>query len=201
MNEQPPSIAQLASAIQTLTETMVQCEQRLRRLQRIYRWGGLAGVMMAGLVLHAISDVAAQNSPREGWLGKIEDEAKKVTQITEHDFQKLAADARHITEDERAKLAIAVDRLRERVHQDKVATETVVAVVLHDMKVALESMPSMARDMERMRLDMSQMNAKMNAVPVMAVEMAKMNATMRVMGAGVDSTMGRMGRMMPWNPW
>jgi len=38
----------------------------------------------------------------------------------------------------------------------------------------------------------------MNALPVMAAEMQGMNAKMGIMAAGMDSTMGRAGRMMPW---
>jgi hypothetical protein len=47
---------------------------------------------------------------------------------------------------------------------------------------------------------LSEMNAKMSAVPVMAREMQRMNGLMGVMAHGVDSTMGRMGNWMPWGP-
>jgi hypothetical protein len=45
------------------------------------------------------------------------------------------------------------------------------------------------------------MNAKMTAVPAMAGEMRAMSAKMGLMTAGIDSTMGRMGRFMSWWPW
>jgi len=44
------------------------------------------------------------------------------------------------------------------------------------------------------------MSGPKSAVPVMATEMQTMNMKMGVMAHGVDTTMGRMGRMMPWMP-
>ena len=82
-----------------------------------------------------------------------------------------------------------------------------VAVILHDMKEMLEAVPRMAEDtrrmstdMHQMMTDMHQMNQKISAVPVMAAEMQSMNVKIGIMAHGVDSTMGRAGRMMPWMP-
>jgi len=50
----------------------------------------------------------------------------------------------------------------------------------------------------KMQAEMQAMNAKMNAPPFMANEVAGMNAKMGLMAANMDSTMGRAGRMMPW---
>jgi hypothetical protein len=52
-----------------------------------------------------------------------------------------------------------------------------------------------------MRAEMQVMNAKMNALPVMVSEIQGMNAKMGVVAAGMDSTMGRAGRMLPTMPW
>jgi len=67
-----------------------------------------------------------------------------------------------------------------------------VAVMLGRMAKSVEAVPEM-------RMEMQVMNAKMNALPVMTAEIQGMNAKMGVMAAGMDSTMGRAGRMMPWN--
>jgi hypothetical protein len=62
-----------------------------------------------------------------------------------------------------------------------------IALFLGDVARAMESVPKMQA-----------MNAKMNALPFMANEVAGMNAKMGLMAADMDSTMGRAGRMMPW---
>jgi hypothetical protein len=43
------------------------------------------------------------------------------------------------------------------------------------------------------------MNAKMGALPMMATDMQGMHAQISVMAAGMDSTMGRAGRMFPFS--
>jgi hypothetical protein len=50
----------------------------------------------------------------------------------------------------------------------------------------------------QMHAEMQVMNARMNALPFIANEVAGMNAKMGVITADMDSTMGRAGRMMPW---
>jgi len=52
-----------------------------------------------------------------------------------------------------------------------------------------------------MRAEMQVMNATLHALPVMASEMQGMNAKMGVMADGMDSTMGRVGRMLPTMRW
>ncbi len=84
--------------------------------------------------------------------------------------------------------------------------------VMPDMYRKVEVMPeaveSMEREMRTMNIkvnalpvlagDVQGMNAKMNALPALATEVQAMNVKMSVMAAGMDSTMGRTGRMMPW---
>ena len=74
------------------------------------------------------------------------------------------------------------------------------------MRISMESMRSnmsaMRADMGGIRQVMGNMDAKMGAVPVMATEMQSMNAKIGVMAGGIDSTLGRTGRAMPfWMPW
>jgi energy-converting hydrogenase Eha subunit F len=63
---------------------------------------------------------------------------------------------------------------------------------MRGMSAKLDALPGMARDVQGM-------NEKMNALPVLATEVQGMHVQMSVMASGVDSTMGRAGRMMPWN--
>jgi len=60
------------------------------------------------------------------------------------------------------------------------------------MNAKMSSLPVMARDVQGM-------NAKLDALPILATDVKGMHAQMGVMAAGMDSTMGRAGRMMPWN--
>ena len=46
--------------------------------------------------------------------------------------------------------------------------------------------------------ELRMLNNALSSVPIMAEEMRQMNVKMGVMTYGVDSTMGRMGRMVPW---
>ncbi len=60
------------------------------------------------------------------------------------------------------------------------------------MNVKMDVLPAMAADVQGM-------NAKMAALPVLTTEVQGMNVKMSVMAEGMDSTMGRAGRMMPWS--
>ena len=84
---------------------------------------------------------------------------------------------------------------------DKGMEGAVVALMLYEIGHSMESVPEMNEQMKVM-------NSLMKAMPVMATEMQRMNANMSaitanmgVMTQNMDSTMGRMGRSMPWMPW
>ena len=63
---------------------------------------------------------------------------------------------------------------------------------MHRMNAKMSSLPAMAQDVQGM-------NLKMDALPILATEVQGMHVQMGVMASGMDSTMGRAGRMMPWN--
>jgi SpoVK/Ycf46/Vps4 family AAA+-type ATPase len=73
-----------------------------------------------------------------------------------------------------------------------------IAMVLSQMAQSVEVMPRMHAEVSAMTHEMRSMNAKMNALPLMASDIHGMHGRMSVMAAGVDSTMGRAGRMFPW---
>jgi hypothetical protein len=58
---------------------------------------------------------------------------------------------------------------------------------------------AMADDIHAMNSRLAAMDRKMDALPTLATEVQGMRGQMAIMAAGVDSTMGRAGRMMPWN--
>ena len=176
----------LDQRMERLTLALEQSEQRLRRTERQLRLLGLSAMTAIALWFFT------------GLQGTTPAYAENVVERLEHKLSDdVAALEKKGEEDFRA--------LMGRVKQDLAAAERVdpahmVAVILHDMKNMLEAVPRMADDVNRMANDMQQMNGKMNAVPAMAGEMQQMNVKMGVMAHGVDTTMGRMGRWMPWGP-
>lgn len=84
-------------------------------------------------------------------------------------------------------------------------TGATVALVLSNMNRSIEVMPemylaveAMAEEMRAINGRMANMDRKLDALPVLATEVQIMRAQVGVLAAGVDSTMGRAGRMMPW---
>jgi hypothetical protein len=81
-----------------------------------------------------------------------------------------------------------------------------VALMLSSMSGSVAVMPqlygavaAMAGDMRTISTRMEDMDRKMNALPALTTEVQGMRGQMAVMAADVDSTMGRAGRMLPWN--
>ena len=184
MNGKLVSKEGLDQRIERLTLALDRSEQRLRRTERQLRFFGLSAISAIALWLFA-GPYAGTPVHAEGVIAsvehKIEQDIAALEKKSEQEFRTLMG----------------------RVKQDLAAAERadpahMVAVILHDMKNMLEAVPRMADDVERMANDMQQMNGKMSAVPAMAGEMQQMNLKMGVMTYGVDSTMGRMGRWMPW---
>jgi len=60
------------------------------------------------------------------------------------------------------------------------------------MNEKMSALPVLAHDVQGM-------NGKMNALPVLATEVQGIHWQVTGMAADMDSTMGRTGRMMPWN--
>ncbi len=63
---------------------------------------------------------------------------------------------------------------------------------MRSMNAKMNSLPAIASDVQGL-------NGKMDALPILATEVQGMHVQMSIMAGGVDSTMGRAGRMMPWN--
>lgn len=169
------SIRDLALAVRRLAEAQEKGRRR--------GWLMLAGGLAFGFLLGV-----GQGAPAtaQGFLQRVEDRLHRGD-------EKLHALEMKAKEDFEARMLGLKQRLG-AVKEDAADTGKLVAVILHDMQKALQAMPAMAQDMH-------EMNAKMSAVPAMAAEMQAMNARMGIMAYGVDSTMGRMGRMVPWMPW
>ena len=95
----------------------------------------------------------------------------------DEDFQQFMADIRQDLDTEQYATADA-DRMLDRA----------AVLNLQDIALALKAVPQMAESMRLMTNYMHHMSTRMDA----------MQFHMRGMDRSMDSTMGRMGRMMPW---
>lgn len=188
---------QLVESIRLLTQTVESGERRMRRMEtRITRITlvlltvfGLAGYFTFALVSTSVAVAEPQ-----GVLQRLE---HGVAELTHEEAAKIKARE----EREKQKFHHMMEQMRANMNKvGKIEPLHSVAIILKDMKEMLEAVPRMADRMDTMNVAILQMNEKMSAMPTMAVDMHHMNGKMGIMSHGVDSTMGRMGRMMPWMP-
>lgn len=199
--------AQTSAAIGELTASLRRFEVRYeaaRRSERRLRIGLVFSTLLilgGGIYLGfiATTDLVAQIAPPR--VAQIDPEA-----ALERRAQLLAS----LEPAERARLEqfeaqTALVREYVQVSPEFNAGAT-VALVLSSMSRSVEVMPAlyrvvaaMADDMRAMNARLAEMDHKMDALPVLATQVQGMRGEMAIMAASVDSTMGRAGRMLPWN--
>jgi hypothetical protein len=206
-----PSITQYddpRAAIVDLARIAASSERRLQRLERVLRWTAALFLLTLMLLLYAVvQGLAAGSAGAEaarGW-------PHAAPELTPDDL-------RVVTEPEaigsRAAFHQRVENLRTRLAEAEEESNPfeVIAVtlhdirgVLHDTRGALSAMPKMGEDMSYMRAEMERiaavmgsMDDKLGGVPVMAEEMRRLNLSIDIMTTSIDSTMGRIGRIMPY---
>jgi hypothetical protein len=195
-----------AGAIADRARIAVSGEHRLQRLERPFRWTAAFFLLTLVLALYALFQGLAAGPARAqlGWPHAIPELAPEAAES--------AADAgRAGAEGFRTR----IDELRVRVaaaEPDELDPTHALVVILHDIKDTLQEtrqmlavMPEMAEDLRQMRGDMERiagtigaMDGKMAGIPVMAEEMRRLSINIDIMTTSIDSTMGRMGRMMPY---
>lgn len=198
---------QTIAAIATLTDALQRLEAHYvatRRAERRLRLGlfltALIGLGGAGyLALAATTDLLERIAPPR----LAQSDPGAAQQRREHLLANLPIH-------ERARLAlfeqqVALMREYVQVSPDFDAAAT-VALVLFQMSRSVEVMPELYRVVAEMNDEMraidgrmAEMSLKMDTLAVLATEVQGMRGQMAIMAAGVDSTMGRAGRMMPWN--
>jgi hypothetical protein len=201
MQNDQKRIIELSRNIEHLAALAARSESRLQALEGRRR--GAPGLVLGTLLLATFAaghftagpPAARAESPGE-WIGHAEQATIETAKAGIRDVVALEQKEQQRFHQVMEGVRQDLNRAKEKSFEPAVA----VAVILHDMKRMLEAVPRMADDMHRMTADMHEMNQKMSAVPAMAAEMNMMNRHMGVMTQGVDSTMGRMGRMMPWAP-
>lgn len=199
--------AQTASAIAGLTAALQRfeaCYETARRAERRLRLGLFLStlVILGGAVVVTLATTT-------GFLAQL-----APPRIAQSD--PAAAQARHqrllasLPAEEHARLQkfeAQIKLVREYVVvSPNFDTGAAVALVLSHMSSSVDVMPelyrvvaTMADDIHAINSRMAAMDRKMDALPVLATEVQGMRGQMAIMAAGVDSSMGRAGRMMPWN--
>lgn len=196
-------------AIEQLARIAAASERRVERLERLFHWTLALFALALALTVYALSQVftAQPAQAQRGWPHE--------APVMPSEAPAPALDAARPSGAVEAAFAARIEELRARLAQephDASDPGHVLAVVFHDihgvlrdMRATFAVMPQMGDDMNHMRGDMSRiaatmgsMDQKMAGVPVMADEMRRLNVSMEIMTTSIDSTMGRMGRMMPY---
>ena len=206
MDQTRMSQSDTSAAIADLARIALSGERRLQRLERLFRWTAALFLLTLTLALYALSQAfgAGGAQAQAGWPHAAPDPIPEEAEVADTIGKPWAGDFRARIEELRGRVAEAEVEAMDPGHA--------LAVILHDMKDVLHEtrqmlavMPQMAEDMRDMRGDMERiagtmdsMDDKMTGVPVMAEEMRRLNINIDIMTTSIDSTMGRMGRMMPY---
>ncbi|MCP5141645.1 MAG: hypothetical protein H6980_04750 [Gammaproteobacteria bacterium] len=175
-------LSALNDQLKTLTASVLASEQRMQRMERRNRFvfSGMLGALGLSVYLGVsglgVSPALAENAVERD-IHAVEQDAKADVAKARADFNALMENMRHdLTAAEKAGANAEANAGK------------LIAVLLHDIKATLEAVPAMASNMETMSRDMT----------VMTANVAQMNGKLTVMTGSINSTMGRMGRMMPW---
>jgi hypothetical protein len=201
-----------ARVIANLARIALSSERRLQRLERMFRGTAALFLLTLVLALYALSQVfgaapvqaqaqplAQQPIQQRGWphvapepippplrRGPVAEEPLPPAAAFRARIEELRHHAGHAAlEDLNPGHALAV--LLQDLHD-----------VLRETREMLAVMPQMGQDMRFIAGTMEAMDHKMTGVPVMAEEMRRLNTNIDIMTTSIDSTMGRMGRMMPY---
>ncbi len=192
-------IDQLTATIERLSSTLAINERRYQAMQRKLR---IASVMIVSVVLVAGFSFNRAIQAQQPAIAPGIGQQQYVNMLARS--QRLNAIAERVLtqiEQQQEQMERVRQEQMERVRRKEITIEeaeaeaeaempempdmgAIIAVVLNDMKVALELVPQMAHDMHTMSVVAQEMDRKMTIIT-----------------ANVDSTMGRMGRTMPWFGW
>ena len=217
MIDHPTRASEPSEAIAELARIQLAGERRLQRLEKLFRWNLallLSTLLLAAFALaqflsvapaqHAWPHVAPQLMPDPRAPSEpLPDPLVVAPAVSESPPPAVVEFNAHI-EALRARIAKA-DPEQANPFQTIAVVLQDLREVLHETQQALAVMPEMMQAMQDMRGDighiattMDSMDAKMAGVPAMAEEMRRLNINIDIMTTSIDSTMGRMGRMMPY---
>jgi hypothetical protein len=199
--------ARTAAAIAGLTAALQRFEARYEAARRSERRLRL-GLFLSTLVVVGGAVVMARDMAT-GFLAQLappriaQSDPASAQQRRERLLAGLSAEERARLQEFEAQIRLVREYVDVSPDFD---TGAAVALILSHMSRSVDVMPelnravaNMADDMRAINSRMAAMDRKMDALPVLATEVQGMRSQMAIMAAGVDSTMGRAGRMMPWN--
>jgi len=195
-----------SAAIAELARIQLAGEHRLQRLERLFRWNLALLLSTLLLAAFALSQFLGSASAQPGWphVAPPPIPEPRVVEPAPQPTLPPAEEFRSRVEALRAELAATDAAQMNPFHA--------ITVVLHDLREVLQEsqralavLPEMVDEMREMRGDighiaatMDSMDTKLTGVPLMAEEMRRLNINIDIMTTSIDSTMGRMGRMMPY---
>ena len=191
-------LTEMYITVHQLARALAQTEARHERTMRSYRllWLGIVSMFVAMLYIIGGSGPSAfaQTEPAQGMSA--------AQQQSPSAAEKRKALIAQLPEGKRQEIEEFQQRV-EWVSQymqtwDEGQAGAVVALMLSRIGDNMDAVPKMHQEMKTM-------NSLMKSMPIVAVEMQRMNANisvitanMGVMTHNMDSTMGRMGRWAPW---
>ena len=189
-------LTEMHQTVQQLLRKLELTEARHERASRRYRllWLGIMALVVAVLSMSIGSGptALAQTEPQQGMsAAQLQSSMAKrkalIAQLPEEKRQKME------------EFQQQVDWINQYMQTwDEEQAGAVVALMLSRIGDNMNAVPKMHQEMKTM-------NSLMKSMPIVAIEMQRMSASMSlitanmgVMTHNMDSTMGRMGRWMPW---
>ena len=189
-------LTEMHQTVQQLLRKLELTEARHERASRRYRllWLGIMALVVAVLTMSIGSGptALAQTEPQQGMsAAQLQSSMAKrkalIAQLPEEKRQKME------------EFQQQVDWINQYMQTwDEEQAGAVVALMLSRIGDNMNAVPKMHQEMKTM-------NSLMKSMPIVAIEMQRMSASMSlitanmgVMTHNMDSTMGRMGRWMPW---
>ena len=189
-------LTEMHQTVQQLLRKLELTEARHERAIRRYRLHWLGITVLVGTVLYMSigsgPTAFAQTEPQHG--------------MSAEQLQSSAAKRKALIAQLPDEKRQEIEEFQQRVEWvsqymqtwDEGQAGAVVALMLNRIGDNMDAVPKMHQEMKTM-------NSLMKSMPIVAVEMQRMNANislitanMGVMTHNMDSTMGRMGRWMPW---
>jgi hypothetical protein len=183
------SIEQLNSSIEHLTSNLAANERRFHAMQRKLR---ILSLMFAAVVLIAVVGFNHSSQAQQPPMAPVIAQQHYNEMLARSQRLNLLAERvlQHIEKQQQKQMDLTMkpstadDSMQAKSDMSLPDMGAMIMLMLHDMKVALELVPQMANDMRTMSMVAQDMNHKMTVIT-----------------SNMDSTMGRMGRNMPWLGW
>jgi hypothetical protein len=192
-------------AIVALERLAVAAELRLLRLERLFRWTMALLLLLVLMGLYLLLPVLGAQTAwaQRGWPHEVPERFPEPAALPEP-VRGLDADG----------FNARIEALRGQLAEGTGPMDPLQAlvVILQDLRVVaqqnqqlLAPIPALAGDIAALREHVAQaaghleaMEGRLAATPLLVEELRRLNVSIDIMTSSIDSTMGRMGRMMPY---